>query len=600
MNIMKIKNIMAVAAVVLTLPTMQSCLDFDSPTDEFQATDVVIDDDVYSGKPDNINYLHQTTQEGMDEAIDNLSENIFGFMLTAQYAMRGGKDGDYPGPHAYQRQFSLGPDGYAQYATIPHQDFMYGTLTSTYDISIDFNPGPNSSYLIVKNALAPALNHPDIDSIPELKAINLLLFDYASQEVADLYGPFPYRDFKNNREVVPFTYNDLRTIYCDIEKNINTIIECLQYYPQRPDWYKQRVKDILDKYIEVNLDKQNGVTDMSTWIRLAASLKLRMAMHIVKVEPDMARRWAEEAVKIGVVESKEQESLISLVSIGRDHPLLEIWKTWGDARLSASFESLLMSLGHPYTKYLFLTNSDPIVNEQTKEILPAGTRVVGIREGAHTGQGQSYGNNQYIAFSSIETRVISKAPLYLMKWSEVDFLRAEGALRGWDMGGSAQFFYERGIENGYVDNPQRVHREYTQNIQTYMQRTEPIDYTYIDPTGTTPNMPSVTKIGVKWNDDDDLETKLEKIITQKYISQYPYSFEAWTDLRRTGYPRMFPVLNPDDGDGSLLYGDIIRRMVFPNTDDASIKDINETGLKALGGPDLQATRLWWDVNTPNF
>ena len=113
-------------------------------------------------------------------------------------------------------------------------------------------------------------------------------------------------------------------------------------------------------------------------------------------------------------------------------------------------------------------------------------------------------------------------------------------------------------------------------------------------------MPSVTKIGVKWNEGDDRETKLEKIITQKYIAQYPYSFEAWTDLRRTGYPRMFPVLNPSDGDGSLQYGDIIRRMPFPGTDDASLKDINETGLKALGGPDLQATRLWWDVDRSNF
>ena len=45
----------------------------------------------------------------------------------------------------------------------------------------------------------------------------------------------------------------------------------------------------------------------------------------------------------------------------------------------------------------------------------------------------------------------------------------------------------------------------------------------------------------------------------------------------------------------LKYGDILRRAPFPNTDDASVSDIQATGLKALGGPDLQATRLWWDV-----
>ena len=41
-------------------------------------------------------------------------------------------------------------------------------------------------------------------------------------------------------------------------------------------------------------------------------------------------------------------------------------------------------------------------------------------------------------------------------------------------------------------------------------------------------------------------------------------------------------------------------MPFPNTDDSSIRDIQATGLKALGGADLQATRLWWDIDQPNF
>ena len=114
-------------------------------------------------------------------------------------------------------------------------------------------------------------------------------------------------------------------------------------------------------------------------------------------------------------------------------------------------------------------------------------------------------------------------------------------------------------------------------------------------------MPSVTKIGVKWNEADDLETKLEKIITQKYIALYPNSYEAWAELRRTGYPRLFPVLNPWEGDGSLEYGDMIRRMPFPGRDDEdTVDDIIKTGEPALGGIDLQATRLWWDVPCDNF
>jgi hypothetical protein len=114
-------------------------------------------------------------------------------------------------------------------------------------------------------------------------------------------------------------------------------------------------------------------------------------------------------------------------------------------------------------------------------------------------------------------------------------------------------------------------------------------------------MPSVTKIGVKWNEADDLETKLEKIITQKYLALFPLSTEAWTELRRTGYPKLFPVLNTDDGDGSIKQGDMIRRIVWlPTGDTKQDAIINKRAIPALGGPNKQATRLWWDVDAPNF
>ena len=58
---------------------------------------------------------------------------------------------------------------------------------------------------------------------------------------------------------------------------------------------------------------------------------------------------------------------------------------------------------------------------------------------------------------------------------------------------------------------------------------------------------------------------------------------------------MFDVLNPDDGDGSLFLGDIIRRIPWVPTDAAGIAMVQSSGIEALGGPDEQATRLWWDV-----
>ena len=459
-----------------------------------------------------IDFRHQTSQEGFESAYSALSPYL-GSSKTAQYCLRGGKNGDVPGAHAYEYQYGLGPDCYANYMTIPHRDFMFGTLTSTYNNSTDFNGDPRRSYTMVKNALMRVLNHPQMDSIPEVKAINLLYYCISAQEMADLSGPFTYFEDKHNSVSTSF-YNDVETIYKDIVQNLDTIVACLRYHETRPSWYKERVRDILMSFNETNRDLLGSYTGMTTYIKLANSLKLRMAMHIVKRDPALAQKWAEEAVRDGVVESIDEQSGLFPVIIGFSHPLTTIIDSWGDSRISASFESLLMSLDHPYTKYLIKKNSNEITNVRTGEVLPANSKIVGIRSGTLVGDGQTYGQNQRIAYSGLDRNYLIDAPLYLLKFAEVDFLRAEGALRGWNMGGTAQYFYERGIRNAYLEEPWYVY-EYNDLVEAYMQREEPVAYVQSDPMGDGEDWPSVTKIGVKWNDADSKETKLEKIITQK-------------------------------------------------------------------------------------
>ena len=244
-----------------------------------------------------------------------------------------------------------------------------------------------------------------------------------------------------------------------------------------------------------------------------------------------------------------------------------------------------------------------VAGSSAPEVTEGGSRIIGMREGVTPGLGQQVGSNQYNAFSAPSKTVLDGnfPPLYLMKLSEVCFLRAEGALRGWNMGGTAQQFYEEGIRYaGLEDRDTHSNTDYADLVDAYMQREAPVPYTYVDPTGNTPDVPSVTKIGVKWNEALDKETKLEMIITQKYIAAYPCSFESWVDMRRTGYPKLFPVLHPENGDGSLKAGDIIRRIPWAAEDPSTIQDLNDTGIPNLGGPDVQATRLWWDVDAPNF
>ena len=602
------KSIKIIGSMLIASFAMQSCLDFDDPGAELgvnQATTEKID--LQSGKADSIRYMYEPTLEGVTLAIDSLNKGYYlELSLTGQYCMRGCKEGDGPGEHAYQRQYSLGPDNYAQYFTVPHKKFMYGALTSTYNISAEFNGDPHGAYTMSKNCFMPILHHPMIDSIPEIKAINLLYFSLMAQERADLSGPFTYFEDKQNSQS-PQTYNTVKDIYYSIVENLDTIVNCLKYYDNRPQWYKDKIEEILTMYNQTTRHLLTGATGVVPYIKLANSLKLRMAMHIAKVEPATAQKWAEEAVASGVVESFDEQMGLFPVITGFTHPLVNI-SAWGDTRLSASFESLLLSLDHPYTKYLFTKNSNLIINKETKEETPAGTRICGIRSGTYVPQGQTYAENMYQAFSTISQDIMGTAcpPCYFLKWAEVDFLRAEGALRGWNMGGEAKLFYERGIMNASLEDPMMAEylpeeSKYSNMVEDYMKQTTYwVDslgkpYVSIDPMGEGEPLESVTKIGVAWNEGDEYETKLEKIITQKYIALFPLSTEAWTEMRRTGYPKMFDVLNPDDGDGSLFLGDIIRRIPWVPTDAAGIAMVQSSGIEALGGPDEQATRLWWDV-----
>lgn len=592
------KTILTAFCAMLAAASLHSCLDFDMPTDTFTGGQTDLDPVVYRGKADSIDYRKVISEQGFNDAMSDLQQ-YFAQMKTAQYYLRGGKDGQTPGPHQYQYVYNITVDNYAGYFVVPH-NFSHGgggLLNSTYAYNQDYCDGPYGAFLSIKNNIANMINHPMIDSIPEMKAIGLLIFDYSSQEMVDLYGSIPYVDHKSNKESNPFTFNKMADIYASIVDNLDTINACLKHFDSRPDWYKAGVQSILGQYDVMTQDKS-----VASWCRLANSLKLRMAMHTVKVQPSVAQKWAEEAVQAGVVETTAQELLLDPMVMGYTNPLFEIANNWGDTRLNASFESLLASLKHPYLEYVFDKNSNIVVNSSDpNDIMQANTRIMGLRAGIRMIPGQAYKDNFRIAYSSIKNNgEMAMAPLYLMKVSEVEFLRAEGALRGWNMGGSAQQFYEQGIRNAQVEH--RLMSTYYPNaVDEYMSLEAPVAYKYVDQYDHSYDAESVTTIGVKWNEGDSQETKLEKIITQKYIAAFPYSYESWTDMRRTGYPKQFEVLNVEDGDGSLVQGDIIRKIPLPGRDTSvGMSDITASGIEALGGSDTQGTRVWWDVAGSNF
>lgn len=572
-----------------------------------------------------IDYKKEISDEEVKQATKDMRTQL-GSALKAVYGMRAVKDDNPSQAYAYQFAYNLGPDCYVQYFCVPHSDFPYYnfTLRSTYDLCKGCLDGPGVSFRAMKYDMVPTLNAEKIDYMPEIKAIHLILFNYSTIENVDLFGPMPYNDHKNYVEESPFVYERVKDIYYQVKADIDAAIACFKYYKDhRSEAYKKQIGRIILSRVQLLSSDYTDASDLSVWIRFANSLKLRMAIHMSKVEPATAKQWAEEAVAGGVIENEADEIGLFPSTFGTAHPLVEIMG-WNDIVMGASFINLLQNLDHPYMKYLFTKNS--IALEKSKQavsgtsapaVTPKGGVYVGMRNGVTPGEGQAVDDNPYCGYSTLDRTYFGEChpPLYLMKVSEVNFLRAEGALRGWNMGGTAQSFYERGIRTAYLEDRNYKENEYTKHVEQYLNVNAPKGIAYVDPQGLTPDMPSVTKIGVKWNEGDSKETKLEKIITQKYIASFPYSYESWVDLRRTGYPKLFPILNTEHGDGTIKPGDpkvqtadnIMRRIPWIPDDSQKKEDIKATGIPALSedtnnkpATDTQMQRLWWDVDAPNF
>ena len=128
---------------------------------------------------------------------------------------------------------------------------------------------------------------------------------------------------------------------------------------------------------------------------------------------------------------------------------------------------------------------------------------------------------------------------------------------------------------------------------------KPSDYKEMVPASGGKDMKALITISPKWNDTAGKEGQLEQIITQKWLACWPESYEAWSEQRRTGYPKLFKVQTNNSG-GTIDTNDMIRRLPF-STDDADKDPVQYDLLKkALGGPDHGGTRLWWDAGKNNF
>jgi hypothetical protein len=115
---------------------------------------------------------------------------------------------------------------------------------------------------------------------------------------------------------------------------------------------------------------------------------------------------------------------------------------------------------------------------------------------------------------------------------------------------------------------------------------------YVDPTTPSNNSPALSDVTVKWDEGLSTDKKLEKIIMQKWITMFPEGSEAWTEFRRTGYPKLYYILSPKNP--LLPLGTYIKRLTYPTVVTTSSAAQYKAAVDAyLGGKDDETVTFYW-------
>lgn len=394
---------------------------------------------------------------------------------------------------------------------------------------------------------------------PEGFAVAQIIKVAAVHKAADTYGPIPYS--KAGQEgSTDAEYDSQEDVYKAMLKELDEAVHTLA----------NGSHDVFSKY---DIIYEGNYTK---WCKFANSLILRLAMRIVYANPTLAKQYAEKALTnpYGVIENtKEAAKLSKGAGVSLRNPLVIINGSYNDLRMGAEISSYLKGYNDPRISSYFVKAK----NNGIEDYYAVRTNIPSI--------------DDYLSKEkSSSLNVEDATPIYIMKASEVYFLRAEGALRGWNMGGgTAQSYYEKGITTSFEENDLSASQ-----AATYIANSTNVPANFVDVLHSEYDTPATSTITIKWETGaSNFERNLERIITQKYLAIYPDGQEAWSEYRRTGYPHIFPAVltaTDCDVDGNL------RPTRIPYSNDEYVKNLEniKKAVQLLNGADNGATRVWWD------
>lgn len=397
------------------------------------------------------------------------------------------------------------------------------------------------------------------DHYPDFYAWAQIIKVEAMHRISDIYGPIIYTHYGDLNSQMGIDYDSQQTAYYAFFKDLSEAIDTLTLYINQK---------LPQRFTNFDLVYKG---DYTQWVKFANTLRLRLAIRISGVDPKKAKEEGEAALShpLGLLTTPQDNFAVNISPV--THPLNIMCYTWADLRMSAPMESILTGYRDPRLPHYFVpTDEGPNVYR-------------GIRNGIQISTKEEYSwFSQLVKFDS---------RIQFMTAAEAWFLKAEAALYGWKNAGDAAADYNTGIATSFSQYA-------ITNVDDYTNNDSSTARPYIDPQNPVNNVPAgsshLSTITIKWNDNATLEQKLERIITQKWIAMFPEGQEAWSEFRRTGYPKLFPVVI-NNSNNTISTEKFIRRLPMPQIENMTNPEAVNRAITTLKGPDNGGTPLWWDL-----
>jgi len=364
---------------------------------------------------------------------------------------------------------------------------------------------------------------------------------YNFSKLVDAFGAVPYSEGGiGGQNVLYPKYDEASTIYFEMLEQLGEIVPVLAS------------GDASDGYAKADPLFDN---DLEKWQRFANSLRFRLAMRIRFVEPDLAGTIITECMANPLIESNDDNAMKQYEESSDyelQSPLFRSFNMW-DWRMSEKFVDFLKETDDPRL-YTFVK---PYEGE-----LPADDSLfVGVPNGLTE---IALANRDWSKASEPGDKLVGcDAVRYILTASEVWLLRAEAALDGLIVGDPNEF-YQKGVQLSFEQwdiSQTEIEQFFNQSIQASLS-------------GTT-------------------EEQFALINTQLWVALMPNAFECWTNIRRSGYPKI-PQRLGSDLDKGVSDGKLPRRLKYPSSE-INLNNANYEDAVGKQGADEITTPLWWDV-----